>query len=67
MERARATMACPMPSWWSPSKVQGEAQGPLGGGAGALFQGGSRVEEKTGEGEARDGGEAKGEASEDKG
>ena len=50
-------------SWWSPSKFQGEAQGPLGGGAGALLQGGSRVEEKTGEGEAREGREAKGEAS----
>ena len=47
-----------------PSNFQCEAQGPLRGGAGALLQGGCRVEEKAGEGEERQGREAQGEVSE---
>eukprot|EP00435_Cladocopium_sp_Y103_P006086 s2457_g1.t4 len=66
VEPARPKMACPMPCWWSQEKFYGETQGPLGGGAGALLQGGCGMEEKAGEGEAREGCEAKGEASQDK-
>ena len=54
-----------MPCWWSLYRVQGEAQGPLGGGVGALLQCGCQVEEKTGEGEERKGREAQGEAWEE--
>jgi len=56
-----------MPCWWSLYRVQGEAQGPLGGGVGALLPSGCGMEEEAGEGEGeeREGREVQGEAWEE--
>ena len=52
-------MACPMLRGGSQSTFQGEAQGPLGGGAGALFPSRRGMEEEAGEGESEGEGERK--------
>ena len=63
-------MACMLQRWRVNPKFQGEAQGPLGGGAGALLPSGCGMEEEAGEGEGEEQegrevqGEARGEATE---
>ena len=52
-------MACSNASGGSQSTFQGEAQGPLGGGAGALFPSRRGMEEEAGEGESEGEGERK--------
>ncbi len=52
-------MACKLECWRCATKFQGEAQGPLGGGAGALLPSRCGVEEEAGEGESEGEGERK--------
>ena len=60
-------MACTMRCQGFNSTFQGKAQGPLGGGAGALLPSGSGMEEEAGEGEGerKQGCEVQGEAWEE--
>ena len=48
-----------MQCWRCSAKFQGEAQGPLGGGAGALFPSRRGMEEEAGEGASEGEGERK--------
>ena len=59
LEPGRAAVASKMQPWWCGAKFQGEAQGPLGGGAGALLPSGSGMEEEAEEGESEGEGERK--------
>ena len=60
-------MACMLRRWRVNPKFQGKAQGPLGGGAGALLPSGCGMEEEAGEGEGerKQGCEVQGEAREE--
>ena len=65
LEASWAAVACKMRCWRFSSKFQGETQGPLGGGAGALLPSRCGVEEEAGEGEGKEGCKVQGEAWEE--